>query len=62
MNIAVKIMRADPASENQKLEKRPESDDWKELQPVDLKFASHGTLHCVNLAEMSHSLLCSWES
>ena len=31
----IKTIRLDPAGENHKLEKRAESVDWKELQPVD---------------------------
>ena len=34
----VKIIRLDPAGENTALEKRVETEEWKDLQPIDFEF------------------------
>ncbi len=41
--MAIKIIRLDPAGENQKLEKRADSVDWKPTQLVEFKFISRDT-------------------
>ena len=49
----VKIIRLDPAGENTALEKRVETAEWKDLQPIDFEFISRDTPQHNNLAELS---------
>ena len=49
----VKVIRLDPAGENVALEKRVETAEWKDLQPIDFEFTSRDTPQHNNLAELS---------
>ena len=49
----VKIIRLDPAGKKTALEKRVETVEWKDLQPIDFEFTSRDTPQHINLAELS---------
>ena len=48
----MKVIRLDPAGKYTPVEKRVETEEWKDLQPIDSEFSSRDTSQHNNLAEL----------